>query len=144
METNQLNKLKSLNKKEVVDVSAQTLQADQSVLLGTWMNTDRQSENITKARFTALDGTVDLQVWGACDPQPCDWGATPCDVYTDAVDSNTVEGLAAQYEFDFKRVQICGNVKQGILVLQVYNTFLDGSERMNYFSREFYHRVSTQ
>ena len=142
MKTTENTPLKFANSKENTEVVNQSLTADLSPLLGLWKNTDGNSANLVNAEFKEENGKVLMQVWGDNDSNPIDWGTTPCAVYTNAVDATTVEGLDAQYEFEFKTTKICGNVKLGILVLQVYNSFKDNSGRLDYFSREFYHKIS--
>ena len=38
------------------------------------------------------------------------------------------------------QTQIAANLKYGVLVIQSYNTFRDGSGRPDYFVREFFHQ----
>jgi hypothetical protein len=44
------------------------------------------------------------------------------------------------YDFGFLVTILAAYAKQGILVLDTFNTFTDSSGRSNYFSREFFHR----
>ncbi|MBL4707412.1 MAG: hypothetical protein JKY48_03115 [Flavobacteriales bacterium] len=142
METTEKTKLKFANSKENVESVDQSLSVDLDPLLGLWGNTDSKSANLVKVNFKMENGKVIMQAWGDNHEESIDWGTTSCAVYTNAVDATTIEGLDAHYEFEFKTTKICGNVKLGILVLQVYNTFKDNSNRLNYFSREFYHKIS--
>jgi len=130
-----------VNSKEKVEEANKALKPDLSPLLGKWKNTDKASGNIVNVNFTLEKDSVIMHAWGDNQPELCKWGDAACAVFTSGIDTQIVEGLEAQYEFGFKSTKICGNVKLGILVLQVYNSFKDESGRLDYFSREFYHRV---
>lgn len=113
---------------------------DFSSLLGTWQNTNGKTLNIHSVKFSLVEGALKMQVFGVCQPAFCDWGETDCQVFSDSISSSVITGISAAYDFGFKKTQIAGNMKQGVLVLQVYHSFQDDSGRINYFSREFYYR----
>ncbi len=122
----------------------QQLDFDVVPLLGVWENTDTKTKNVLLAEFEVVDNQLMIRAFGATKPELTDWGATNCYLFSNAVDSNIVTGLCANYDFGFKKTAICGNIKYGILVLQIYNTFKDDSGRANYFTREFYHKISAK
>ena len=140
MEIKNKTMLQYKNQGEQIEERSNPIAPELSHLLGTWHNTKKESPNVKVAKFMIEDGELKIQAFGACEPTLCDWGKTTCFVFSDSIDSPVVTGLTANYDFGFKSTQIAGNIKQGILVLQVYNTFKDNSGRANYFSREFYYR----
>ena len=48
--------------------------------------------------------------------------------------------FSAEYRFPFLTVVLAAYGKQGILVLDTFNSFTDHSGRADYFTREFFHR----
>ncbi len=124
-------------------VTEHKLQAvDLSPYLGEWENCNGVSKAIAKAILSEKEGTLYFQAFGVGEGELIDWGEVPVEVFTGAPDDIIALGFVTSYEFPDMQVTVCSNVKRGILVLQVYTTFLDGSQRQNYFTREFYANTS--
>ncbi len=140
MSTNLSNPLTHTKTDDLIPVKEQDLKVDLSTFVGSWKNTKEDSGQIVKAELSSRDQQLILQAYGACEPDLCDWGTTECTVFTDAVNSPTAIAFFAKYEFNDITVEISSNVKLGVLVIQTYTTFNDGSGRQNYYTREFYHR----
>jgi hypothetical protein len=87
---------------------------------------------------TERDGTLFVRLYGSAD-ELVDWGAAEAvpHVFTG---TNEVGGFHARYAFGDTLVEIAANVKMGILVIQTYTSFHDGSGRLSQFSREFFYR----
>ena len=49
--------------------------------------------------------------------------------------------MRASYDFGFMDVVLHAWVKQGVLVIAIFNRFRDASGRSNYFDREFFYRA---
>lgn len=113
---------------------------DLRTLIGDWTNSNRDTNHIVRAVITPGDeGELMLRLYGSNDGPPIDWGQVPATPFV--VESN-YEGVGFTAHFDFGEVEtaICSNQKKGILVIQSYTLFKDGSGRPNYFVREFFHR----
>jgi hypothetical protein len=113
---------------------------DASPLVGTWLNTDKQAGGIVKLVLSNEDGVFKVQAFGACSPSPCDWGQVKGAVYSARVGSKEGMAFSAFYDFGFMETILAVYLKMGILVLDSFNTFKDGSHRSNYFSREFFYQ----
>ena len=117
-----------------------TGQPDLSPALGTWFNCNLNTGEILSLSLTeGIDGLT-LRTYGAGDPSPIDWGESAALPYVSSLDSLEVSGFTSLYDFGFMATQIAANLKYGVLVIQSYNTFRDGSGRRAYFSREFFHQ----
>lgn len=114
------------------------LKVDLSPFVGTWKNTKPDSGQLPKVIMKEVDGQLIMHAFGACTPDLCDWGEALCEVFTDGVGSPTANAFIASFSFDFADVEISSNVKLGVLVVQAYTRFKDGSDRFNYYTREFY------
>jgi hypothetical protein len=110
-------------------------------LPGIWLNTDSSTRGIVKV-VTAVNGSeLIVRAFGAGDPDLIDWGEVGADyVYANSVSSRLAAGFIARYHFDFVEIHLQANWNQGLLVLASFTSFKDGSNRSNYFSRDFFHR----
>ncbi len=113
---------------------------DVSPLLGTWWATDKATESVVKLELAERAGSFVVHAFGACAPAPCDWGERPAMAYTAAVGVRAAMAFSAVFDFGFMETLLAAYMKGGILVLDTFNTFKDGSGRANYFTREFFHR----
>ena len=118
---------------------AVTGEPDLSPLLGTWMNTNPDTDSILKLTVARRNGGIVLRVFGASSPSPVDWGEVEANAY---VNGGTCEGVGFRARYDFGEIEtfLVSNHKQGILTIQSYTSFRDASGRMNYFAREFFHQ----
>ena len=112
---------------------------DPSPLVGTWLSTDKKTRGIAKLILSQRDGALKVQAFGACEPAPCDWGEVEGTAFSSGVSSPEAMAFTAFYDFGFMETSLAVYLKGGILVLDSFNAFKDGSGRSNYFSREFYH-----
>jgi hypothetical protein len=115
-------------------------EVDASPLIGTWLNTDRATRGIIKLVLSNREGFFIVHGFGACSPSPCDWGEVEGAVYSGGVSSREGMAFTASYDFGFMETILAVYLKSGILVLDSFNTFKDGSGRSNYFSREFFYQ----
>jgi hypothetical protein len=112
---------------------------DPTPLAGTWLNTDKATRGIAKMILTNRDGVLLVHAYGACEPSLCDWGEVEGAAFSDGVSSSAGMAFTARYDFGFMETSLAVYLKGGILVLDSFNTFKDGSGRASYFSREFFH-----
>jgi hypothetical protein len=110
-------------------------------LPGVWLNTDSGTRGIVKV-MTAVSGPeLTVRAFGAGDPDLIDWGEVEADyIYALSLSSRVAAGFTARYRFDFAEIHLQANWNQGLLVLASFTSFKDGSDRSNYFSRDFFHR----
>jgi hypothetical protein len=128
---------------------------DPALLLGRWFATDHDAGGVVRLELSQQDGALFVRAFGANDgsdssdgsngdidddPEPYDWGDVEATSYGQAVTSTGAMAFSAVYNFGFMVTVLAAYAKQGILVLDTFNSFTDSSGRSNYFSREFFHR----
>lgn len=112
---------------------------DLSPLIGDWVNTKPDSSYLVRVVLTEQDGRLLLRVYGANEPEPVDWGEIEAVPYA-AGTSHMTGGFDAFYNLDRIETHLVANQKLGILVIQSYTRYVDGSGRTSHFAREFFHR----
>lgn len=111
---------------------------DLSPLLGDWVNSNPETDYISKLTVARKNGLLVVRVYGAHSPEPIDWGETEATAY---VTGGSLDGVGFQAIYAFGEIEtyLAANQKLGILVIQSYTSFKDASGRMNHFAREFFH-----
>lgn len=113
---------------------------DSSLLVGTWYATDKEATGVVRLELRTQDGMLYVRTFGADTTEPYDWGEVEATAYGSNVTAVDAMAFSAVYDFGFLVTVLAAYAKQGILVLDTFNTFTDSSGRSNYFSREFFHR----
>jgi hypothetical protein len=113
---------------------------DLEPIVGTWHATDQHTPGVTRLELTGTDGVLVISARGADEPQPRDWGEAEATSYGADPGSDKAMAFTAEYEFGFLTILLAAYAKQGILVLDTFTSFRDGSGRSDYFTREFFHR----
>jgi hypothetical protein len=122
-------------------ISAGPVPLDLTTLLGTWVNTNPESEGIVKLILAAGPAGLLVRVFGAGSPEPVDWGEVAVDkLFGDGLVATRAAAFTARFDRGFLGVHVQGNQNLGLLVVASFNRFQDGSGRSDYFAREFYHR----
>ena len=115
---------------------------DVSAVLGVWHNTNGRTGGISRAELTSRHGRVWAHVW-AVDPVTtgfCDWGSAPVTAFfTDGPWSRKICGYTVTFDLGHARTEIQANMSHGLTVYAAFTRFTDGSGRLNYLSREFFH-----
>ena len=120
----------------IVEAAAPVLsdpRADLSMLTGTWLNTNPESDGIVKIEATVHDQQLLLNIHGSTE-----WGPIPAAVYFERNDEGIEQPFTASHDFGFMDVVLYGFLRQGVLVLLRFIRFNDGSARSNYFAKEFF------
>lgn len=115
---------------------------DLAALLGTWFNTDKNTGGVVRMVLAGTPEDFTVHAFGAGSPpsKEHDWGSIAAVAYAANVGSPDGMAFSATYGFGFVETFLAAYTKSGILVLDTFNVFQDGSGRSNYFSREFFHR----
>jgi hypothetical protein len=113
---------------------------DPSPMFGTWHNTDKATGGVVRMVLAESGGRFAVHAWGAGSPDLFDWGEVEATAHAANVGSREGMAFSALYDFGFVETLLAAYTKSGILVLDTFNTFKDGSGRANYFTREFFHR----
>ncbi len=111
-------------------------------LVGSWINTNPESRGIVGVRFDTGSNDIAIEVLGAGEPGPIQWGAAPvCTPYARSIADPEAEGGTAVFDFGSTVTDLQANVNQGLLIVATLTRFSDGSGRANLFAREFFRRT---
>lgn len=134
--------IKAEDQVEISDITQNGYDLRLDSLPGIWLNTDSGTRGIVKV-VTAVNGSeLSVRAFGAGDPDLIDWGEIRADyIYANSLSSRVAAGFTAWYRFDFSEIHLQANWNQGLLVLASFTSFKDGSNRSNYFSRDFFHQI---
>ncbi len=113
---------------------------DPTPLLGTWINTNSAADGIVKVILATKTGALRVHAFGACDPNPCDWGEVNGAVFGESISSRDAMSFTAVYDFAFMEVILQAYVVKGVLVIVSFTAFKDDSGRSNYVGKEFFYR----
>jgi len=105
-----------------------------TALVGTWTNSG--SNNIVKAVITESVGRLEVNLYGACSPTPCNWGAVTAMPYAATVSGGAAVGFSANYSFSFSTVIVVGHLQGAQLILETLTHFTDGSGRSDFYVSE--------
>lgn len=126
---------------EGVHEAAKALPTGVAALVGNWTNCDASTRSLVRAAITNAKKGVNVELFGACVPTACDWGVVPGHVYAPNVSSKNAVAFSANYKFDFKETIVTGMLLEpGLLMVELYNHFTDGSDRMDYSTKDYFHR----
>jgi hypothetical protein len=109
-------------------------------LVGSWFNTNPASGEIANLTISEREGGLLLNIEATGPPERIAWPETPAIPYVASLDSAEVMGFEAHCDFGFMETHLAANIKHGVLVMQSYNRFKDGSGRGAYFTRDFFHQ----
>lgn len=116
--------------------------ADYASLQGSWENEDSATRGIVKVVIGGSAAAPTLQVFGACSPNPCDWGVRPATAYSSGTNRDPAadtQAIMASFTGGggntFVLVRPIGG---GRIEVASYKAFTDGSGRNAYaFSGSF-------
>jgi len=114
---------------------------DISSLLGEWLNTKSDTIYLKKVVLSDRQGSLIINAYGAGDDGLIDWGEAEAIPYPSGTASLIVAGYHALFNLDGIETLLVSNHKLGIMVIQSYTRYLDGSGRQEHFGREFFHRT---
>lgn len=107
-------------------------------LEGGWHSSELKPTGIAHLDISHQNDMVMCHAYGAGDETLIDWGEAPITtLYTDGVSSPICAGFTLDYESDLVTTRIQANLKLGVLVLGVFQSFTVPSNQTNYFFREF-------
>jgi len=107
-------------------------------LLGSWINSNPDTNSIALVKATDSGGRLRLQVSAVGSDGFVDWGTADAEVFAATPDSHTGAGFTCRYKFDHGETRLQGMIMKGLLVLAQFHLFNDDSKRENYFLREYF------
>jgi hypothetical protein len=122
------------------DPATRTLNADK--LTGRWLNTNRETRGVSEIVIRRDGEEFEVRVVGVGDAGPVEWPPSRADVLANLEEEagQRAVALAAAFDFGFQRAETYLRVNKGVLVIVIFNTFLDASGRSDYVTREFFYR----
>jgi hypothetical protein len=112
---------------------------DTKKLVAVWFATDKEATGLVRIELREHEGALLVRAFGADPAEPVDWGEVEATSYGTGVTARDAVAFSAVFDFGFLVTVLAGQIRQGILALDTFNSFTDSSGRSNYFSREFFH-----
>jgi hypothetical protein len=109
---------------------------DPAPLTGTWVNFDRATRGVVRVVIAETEGAFTVRAYGACEPEPYDWGEVRGEVFAAGITEHEAVGFKSFYDFGFMETFLAAYLNKRLLVLDSYNIFKDGSGRSQYFFRD--------
>ena len=104
---------------------------------GTWFNVDAKTRGLVQIEIKGNK----IHPYGACHPDPCDWGVLKAKSFAQTVDSGLAVALLAKQNTGFSHVEITLSLERdGRLRAEVFTHFTDGSGRADYRSINYFMR----
>jgi hypothetical protein len=119
-------------------VETQAGEIDQAALLGTWINSNLETNSIARVKISENDGKPELQVFAMGPDGVIDWGPAPAQVFAAGPASHAGVGFTCRYDFGFAEARLQAMIMKGLLVLAQFHLFKDDSGRADYFLREYF------
>ena len=119
-------------------VETQNAEISRTALLGTWINSNLDTNSIARVRISETDGKLQLQVFAMGPDGLIDWGPAPAHVFSGGPASHAGVGFTCNYDFGFAEARLQAMIMKGLLVLAQFHLFKDDSGRADYFLREYF------
>lgn len=104
---------------------------------GIWNNVDAQTRGLVQIEIRGNK----IHPYGACHPDPCDWGTLKAKSFATNVDSGTAVALTANQSTSFSRVEITLSLERdGRLRAELFTHFTDESGRADYRTVNYFIR----
>lgn len=113
---------------------------DPAPLAGRWINSDRGSRGLAGLEIAVQGDGIEIAAHAAAPSGPREVGRARGDVYAPAPEGGAAIAFVARLDFGFLDTLLAAYGKAGILVVDSYNRFRDGSGRPPFTTREFFRR----
>ncbi len=111
---------------------------DPSGLIGTWVNSNPDTNGIARMIVSESGGNLSVQTYATGPNGLLDWGSSNVTVFAGAASSRVGAGFTCRYDFGFAETKLQGMIMKGLLVLAQFHDFKDASNRGSYFVREYF------
>ena len=119
-------------------VETSAAETTRTALLGTWVNSNLETNSIARIKIFESDGKLQLQVFAMGPDGLIDWGPAPAQVFAAGPASHAGVGFTCRYDFGFAEARLQAMIMKGLLVLAQFHLFTDDSGRADYFLREYF------
>ncbi|TMQ19439.1 MAG: hypothetical protein E6J90_18100 [Deltaproteobacteria bacterium] len=110
---------------------------DATRLIGDWINCKSDTSYLVRVLVHQTQGRLCVRVWGSGAEGPIEWGEVEATPFSAGIAAG---GFCARFVLGQVEIQLATNEKYGVLVIQSYTRFLDGSGRRAHLGREFFRR----
>lgn len=107
-------------------------------LLGTWINSNPDTNSIARVEATDKNGKLELRISAVGPDGFIDWGTADAQVFAATPASNAGAGFTCRYDFGSAETRLQGMIMKGLLVLAQFHLFKDDADRESYFLREYF------
>jgi|SRR5882762_1877099 len=123
------------------DPATRTLNA--SNMTGRWVNTDPATQGIAEIVIEEDAEQFYVSAVGVGAAGPIQWPRTRAQALANLEEEAGQRSiaLAVTFDFGFMKADTYLRANKGVLVIVLFNVFMDRSGRSNYVNREFYYRV---
>ena len=111
---------------------------EHSALIGTWINSNLDTNSIARVKISEANGKLQLQVFAIGPDGLIDWGLADAQVFAAEPASHAGVGFTSYYDFRFAEARLQAMIMKGLLVLAQFHLFKDDSGRADYFLREYF------
>jgi hypothetical protein len=110
-------------------------------LLGRWLNTNRETRGIAECTIAREVDQIKVSIVGVGEDGPIAWPVVTAHALANLEEEagQRTGALMATFEFGFMRAETHIRINKGVLVIVMFVTFLDDSNRSNYLNREFFY-----
>jgi hypothetical protein len=109
-----------------------------SALAGTWVNSNPDTTGVARMVVTLADGNLSLRVYAIGPDGLIDWGSADVNLFMSSPSSQVATGFTCLYDFGFAETRLQAMILKGLIVLAQLHRFKDGSQRADYFVREYF------
>ena len=111
-------------------------------LIGRWLNTDPATKGIAEITIEQDGEQFYVSALGVGADGPIPWPRTRAQALANLEEEAGQRSiaLAADFDFGYMRAETYLRANKGVLVIVLFNIFVDQSGRSNYVNREFYYR----
>ncbi|WDE08046.1 hypothetical protein SG34_014795 [Thalassomonas viridans] len=126
---------------KIPETELQQTGQEPALLLGRWLNTEEASKGFCEIEFLDAGPQIKMRAFGLDEKgNKVELAEVPVDIFTDT--ENQFSGgnkFSANFDFPLIRASLHGWVKQGVLVISVFNVYKNSEKGRNYFCREFFY-----
>jgi len=120
----------------IAEAGATAMVVTPAPLAGTWVNVNSSTKDLVKVVITASGSGMTVNPYGACVPNPCNWGSVAGTAYAANVSSSRAVAFSADFDFGFSRVTVVGHLHGSELLVETFTVFTDGSGRSNLYTTD--------
>jgi hypothetical protein len=123
-----------------LDAPKSAAAVDLSHVLGTWINSFRDTGSIVRFVLAEANGSYSITTYVAGGLGTL--GSTEVSPFAPNVNSRQADGFTARYDFGVLEMLLAAYYTKGLIVVSQFTRFTDNSGRPNYFNREFFFKAS--